>query len=334
MQKFSALIGIFAVAVMAAMSIAAPAQAQATRTWISGVGDDVNPCSRTAPCKTFPGAISKTAAGGEIDCLDPAGYGGVTVVKSITLDCGGGIGGQVGSILVSGTNGITINAANALVKIRNMSINGIQATGSPGLTGIRFVQGTALIVEHVAIFGMGGTSGTNAGVSFEPGNITAGNAAKLYMLDVEIQYGLADGIAVHPQNGGSATGTLNHVTVMNNGGAGLSLSSISLTSGAGSVINVLNSEFAGNANGVQAITPPSTAVAVVNMTGSASTMNVTNGVVANGATATIRLGGDTIGANPTGLANPNSGTVKSYGDNYFIGNTADGVPNAPNLTKL
>src|SRR5262249_37587417 len=73
------------------------ARAQASRTWISGVGDDVNPCSRTAPCKTFSGAISKTAAGGEVDCLDPAGYGAVTITKAITLDCEAG----VGSILVS-----------------------------------------------------------------------------------------------------------------------------------------------------------------------------------------------------------------------------------------
>ena len=59
-----------------------PASAQAIRTWVSGVGDDVNPCSRTAPCKTFAGAISKTAAGGEINCLDSAGYGAVTITKS------------------------------------------------------------------------------------------------------------------------------------------------------------------------------------------------------------------------------------------------------------
>ena len=65
------------------------AYAQATRTWVSGVGDDANPCSRTAPCKTFAGAISKTAAAGEIDCLDPGGFGAVTITKSITIDCGG-----------------------------------------------------------------------------------------------------------------------------------------------------------------------------------------------------------------------------------------------------
>src|ERR1700750_1037965 len=88
------------------------AMAQATRTWISGVGDDVNPCSRTAPCKTWAGAISKTAAGGEIDCLDPGGFGSVTITKSITLDCGEGKGGSPGGILNSGVPGIIINDPN------------------------------------------------------------------------------------------------------------------------------------------------------------------------------------------------------------------------------
>src|SRR5882672_3629497 len=130
--KFSAI-------ALSMVFLAAIANAQATRTWVSGVGDDANPCSRTAPCKTFPGAISKTAAGGEIDCLDPGGFGGVTVVKSITLDCGGGMGGQVGSILVSGSNGITVNAGVAdKIKIRNMTINGVQGLG---ISGIRFNTG-------------------------------------------------------------------------------------------------------------------------------------------------------------------------------------------------
>src|SRR5712692_6775632 len=103
--------------------------AQASRTWVSGVGDDVNPCSRTAPCKTFAGAISKTAAGGEIDALDPAGFGAVTITKSITLDGGGG---QVASVLASAQNGIVISAgANDQVVVRNLSLNGI---GS-GLSG-------------------------------------------------------------------------------------------------------------------------------------------------------------------------------------------------------
>src|SRR5256714_6509436 len=124
------------------------AQAQATRTWVSGVGDDANPCSRTAPCKTFAGAISKTAAGGEIDALDPAGYGAVTITKAITIDGGGG---QVASVLVSGTNGIVVqaNAQTDVVILRNLRINGI---GS-GLNGIRFLSGKDLNVENCFIFG-------------------------------------------------------------------------------------------------------------------------------------------------------------------------------------
>src|SRR5437763_297003 len=123
------------------------AQAQATRTWVSGVGDDANPCSRTAPCKTFAGAISKTAAGGEIDALDPAGYGAVTITKAITIDGGGG---QVASILVSGTNGINVQAGpTGVVILRNLRINGI----GTGINGIRWLSGKGLSVEKCEIFG-------------------------------------------------------------------------------------------------------------------------------------------------------------------------------------
>src|SRR5258705_5044084 len=107
------------------------AQAQATRTWVSGVGDDANPCSRTAPCKTFAGAISKTAAGGEIDALDPAGYGAVTITKAITIDGGGG---QVASIFASaGANRINVQArASDVVTLRNLRMNGVEGTPSGG----------------------------------------------------------------------------------------------------------------------------------------------------------------------------------------------------------
>src|SRR5437867_13155113 len=94
------------------------AHAQATRTWVSGVGDDVNPCSRTAPCKTFAGAISKTAAGGEIDALDPGGFGAVTITKGMTIDGGPNAGG----ILSSGVQGVIINAgSNDVITLRNLA---------------------------------------------------------------------------------------------------------------------------------------------------------------------------------------------------------------------
>src|SRR5262249_19682767 len=110
--------GVICVPILSAGAV----HAQATRTWVSGVGDDVNPCSRTAPCKTFAGAISKTAAGGIIDCLDPGGFGAVTITKSITIDCTA----TLGSTLVAGTNGINVNTApGTIVVLRNLEIAGI-----------------------------------------------------------------------------------------------------------------------------------------------------------------------------------------------------------------
>ena len=138
---------------------------QASRTWVSGVGDDANPCSRTAPCKTFAGAISKTAAGGEIDALDPAGYGAVTITKAITIDGGGG---QVASVLVSGTNGIVVQAGpNDVVILRNLRINGI----GTGINGIRFLSGKDLNVESCYIFGF-----TTNGVDIALNQATAASA--------------------------------------------------------------------------------------------------------------------------------------------------------------
>src|SRR5215813_13862310 len=104
MKRLSVVASILATIFVIGLT-ASPALAQATRTWVSGVGDDANPCSRTAPCKTFPGAISKTATGGEINCLDPGGFGAVTITKSITISCETGTAG----VLVSGTNGIIVN---------------------------------------------------------------------------------------------------------------------------------------------------------------------------------------------------------------------------------
>lgn len=147
------------------------AEAQATRTWVSGVGDDANPCSRTAPCKTFAGAISKTAPGGEIDALDPGGYGAVTITKSIAIDGGGG---QVASILVSGTNGIVVQAGPTdVVTLRNLSMNGIASGGAGGLNGVRYLSGAALHIEHCNIMGF-----TGDGI-----NVATNSAGALFVTD-------------------------------------------------------------------------------------------------------------------------------------------------------
>src|SRR5580704_9946297 len=179
---------------------AAPANAQATRTWVSGVGDDMNPCSRTSPCKTWAGAIAQTAAGGEIDALDPGGFGTVTITKAITLDGGGG---QVASILAAGgTNGITVAAGpNDVVIIRNIQINGLLQTGSPGVDGIFFTSGAVLSVENCAIFGF-----SASGIAAD----TSGNAT-LNVTNTNIT-NATYGIFLDP-SGGNLYGMIDHTTI-------------------------------------------------------------------------------------------------------------------------
>jgi hypothetical protein len=168
------------------------ASAQATRTWVSGVGDDVNPCSRTAPCKTFAGAISKTAAGGEISVLDPGGFGAVTITKSISLVSDG----NEGSILVAGTPAITINAgASDVVSIYGLKLEGAGGTPSPGTYGIRVLQAGSVYISHTVIRGFKGSPGN--GVSVE----SATNVTRVFLKDVEINNNNV-GLYVH---GGAAT---------------------------------------------------------------------------------------------------------------------------------
>jgi len=174
-----------------------PAQAQATRTWVSGVGDDANPCSRTAPCKTFAGAISKTFINGEINCLDPGGFGAVTITKSITIDCHE----IFASILASGTNGIIINISpNAndplrTVRLRNLNVNGTGATGAvgeqTGINGIRILQAAMVYIEDVLV-----SDFTQNGIKDER---SAGG--RLNILNTTLRNNLGAGILVSPSSG-------------------------------------------------------------------------------------------------------------------------------------
>jgi hypothetical protein len=175
MRKIAVVLAILGTTLGTAL-YTAPAHAQATRTWVSGVGDDANPCSRTAPCKTWAGAIAKTAAGGEIDNLDAGGFGALTITKSITLDGGGG---AVASTLVSGTNGINVAAgATDIVIIKNIRFQGLlgngSSPGSAGITGISYSSGAQLIVDTCAFIGFN-TNGISVALS-ATGNLLVTNS--------------------------------------------------------------------------------------------------------------------------------------------------------------
>jgi len=182
MRRFLLQLAAFGLLLIAIQ--AAPAQAQATRTWVSGVGDDANPCSRTAPCKTFAGAISKTSTGGEINVLDPGGFGGVTITKSISI-----IAQNVeGGVLVSGTNGITVNAGAAdKVILDGLDIDGSAGTG---LNGISIVGGGHITIRNTTIR------------NFSQNAINlAGTAATRAFIDNVQMTGNAGGLNIAPASG-------------------------------------------------------------------------------------------------------------------------------------
>lgn len=162
-------LAVIVAAVIVMGGLSSPAAAQATRTWVSGVGDDVNPCSRTAPCKTFAGAISKTAASGEINCLDPGGFGSVTITKSIAIVCDGTGGG----ILAALTNGIIVNAGDKdKVLLSGLDING----GGTGINGVRVLKAESVVIRNSVIQAF--STPSSRGISVEgPAAVTVAGSA-------------------------------------------------------------------------------------------------------------------------------------------------------------
>jgi len=289
-----------------AVLAAGPAAAQATRTWVSGVGNDANPCSRTAPCKTFAGAISKTLAGGEISVLDPGGFGAVTITKSITLDGGGG---QVASILAAGTNGIVINAAGITVTLRNLRINGAVGTPSPGLNGVQFNAGAALHIENSQIFGFS-QNAINV-------NLNQAATAQVFVTDT-IASNSAGGIAARNAGAGKVNVAVQRSTLSQNTGFGFKADG----SGAGLVIAALSdSLMAGNGTGMLASgSPTGVGVQVTRST----VVNNATGLNAIG-TAFVFVSNTVVGGNTTGVSFTAPAQLSTYKNNAVDGNTTNGT---------
>ena len=290
MNKFRFTIKILAIAIFA-LAFASMAQAQATRTWVSGVGDDANPCSRTAPCKTFAGAISKTAAGGEIDALDPAGYGAVTITKSITIDacC-------MASILATGTNAINVNGANIIVNIRNLSLQ-------QGLIGVNFVNGLMVTLESVVINGF-----TTAGVSVP--SSTQSNI--LNMKDVIIRN---CGIGVNVANTASFTTALafDNVNIRRSGTNGI-------TAGNGTAGSITRSYIGVNGAAGIAATAGTVAFSVTDTTIADNSTGISTSASAHVRIARCLITGN---SNAFGLG----GAIDTGGNNTIMGNTINQDPN-------
>ena len=275
-------------AVLAVLVLAStPAYAQATRTWVSGVGDDANPCSRTAPCKTFAGSISKTAVGGEINVLDPGGFGAVTITKAITISSQGFEAG----VLVSGTNGIVVAVPNATdtVILRGLDIEGL----GTGLSGVLVNTGGDVTVETSTI-----NNFTTNGITFTP--TVAGS--QLHVSNTIVRNcgtlpNSGQGINIAPSS--TASAVLDRVRLDHNI-AGLK---INTAGGSASVTESVaaNNVFAGFSAGVSG--------AVLNLELSTSTHNATG--VSCAAGSTVRLGNMSITDNTAATG----GTCSSFKNN-------------------
>jgi Right handed beta helix region len=282
---------------------AAQLNAQASRTWVSGVGDDANPCSRTAPCKTFAGAISKTAAGGEIDVLDPGGFGAVTITKSITISS---IGFEAG-VLVTGTDGIVIAAGSTdTVWLRGLDIYSIATAPLTDNRGIKFLSGAVLTVENCTITGF-----PKRGISIE--SSTPG--AKAFITNTLVIDQTNNGIVVDPPSV-TNTAVLDHVRVVNSAALGLGVNP-------GSLVYVKNSDFSHNVS------------AGVFATGNAKVTLDSNLISNNGVGLSLTSGalarlsnndvvGNTVGFDTAG------GILNSFGDNHTTGNTDNVQPTVNN----
>lgn len=274
------------------------AHAQATRTWVSGVGDDSNPCSRTAPCKTFAGAISKTAAGGEIDALDPAGYGSLTITKAITIDGTAALA----SSLVSGTNAFIINAGgNDTVIIRNMHLNGLIAGTLPGLTGIKIQSAGAVYIEKCEVegFAAGITVGTSTPVNVYVSETSIANNANAIIVSPTAAANLvvSNSTLLLGTNGILFQGTsTNTGTIANSSIAGFTASGVAISSEAVSTqVNINGSTLGINGNGIDAL---------------AGTVRMSNVMTSQNANALVS----------------GAGTIYSFGNNSLnAGNTNNGA---------
>lgn len=284
----------------------AAARGQAIRTWVSGVGDDANPCSRTAPCKTFAGAISKTATGGEINVLDPGAFGAVTITKSITISSAGL---EAGVLATLGSNGIIINApASAVVVLRGLDIEG---AGS-GNNGIRFIAGGVLHVENCTI-----NNFTGRGILFEP-NTTA----ELVVRNTEIRNSVGatgGGIFVKPVTGGFARVAVDDVPLSNNSFG------MRIEGGTQAVVN----RTVATGNNTQGFLAVGTApgAAELNLNDCVSSNNAAAGVRTDNAGATVRISGCMITGNvQNGLLANGASAIISFGNNSVEGNGVDGSP--------
>jgi hypothetical protein len=282
-----------------------PAQAQ--RVFVSATGNDGNPCSFAAPCRSFQHAHDVSAANGEIDVLDPGGYGPVTITKAISIQGHGFSGISV----PSGGTGITINPTVGL-STTAVHLNGLLIEGSQvGATGIAFLSGASLTVENCIVRNL-----TGDGLGFVP---SATNPQKLAVSNSYFNDNF-NGISFDPRNVAAAqpiTASIDRTGFYNNLSIGLWVFG---ADGVGTLTVAVTDSTAAN-NGLDGFAVQS----AVNQ--SATNLSLTHVLiegnktgVAVGSNATLWLAQSTLTGNTTAGFNNTGGTLNTFQDNYSTKN--------------
>jgi hypothetical protein len=313
-QRYFALLGGHAMTKITSFNIAgallalglsaAPAQAGPNRTWVSGMGTDSGACTRAYPCKTFAFALTQTAAGGEIDVLDPAGYGTMTITKAISV-VNDGVG--TAAIGTSSGNGVTINAgANDSVHLRGLTVEGL---GS-GSSGILFNTGGNLAIESCVVRNF-----ANRGIFISPSTSSSFSVSNTIVSNTT-----SNGIVVQPTGSAVVTGVLSKVTANNNSLGGIDVDG-RFTTGTSLNVTIVDSVASNNLSvGVDSVSSSGAAATAV-MLRNVVASNDVNGLLAQGNNAILRVAHSVITGNAVAVVTFFGGVINSYGDNDIDGNT-------------
>jgi hypothetical protein len=270
------------------LGLATGLQAQATRTWVSGVGDDANPCSRTAPCKTFAGAISKTATNGIINVIDSGGFGTVNITKSITIDATPFMGG----VLAAGVNGVIVNNAAAVVILRGLDIEGANS----GTNGVSVLAAAKVLIERCNIFGFNSAAPNGNGISINTTGVvnvvvrdttisnnsnngiratTSSIINKIHLDNTRVEMNGANGVDFL----NNFQATFNHSTIAQNISSGV------LFEGTNSSLDAFGSAFEGNSTGLTTNAGSQVKIHECQIVHNTTSISSTTGVVTHGSNA-------------------------------------------------
>lgn len=334
------------IAVVALTSSFALATTQ--RTFVSASGVDNSTCSLNSPCRTFAAAMSATNANGEIIVLESAGYGPVTITKSVSIIAPAGI---YGAITVFSGNGITINAPGATVVLRGLTIN-----GQGGSNGILAQHAARVRVEGCVVSNMGAVaiyhtapsaemivldtivrdnvdglglvasngsilldhvrSERNQNSGFYIATTAPGEQAKAGIFDSLFAYNGAHGIWADTTGSADTIVQVERTVAFKNGDSGFFM-----TAGAANAFGsaaLRNDSFNSNAYGIRILTTFGFATAEITASGIAD--NSATGVLVDGAQSTVYASRNT-GRDVVNCAN--NGHAYTYKDNSLdIGCTA------------